>query len=366
MSKHNKVKIGICGCGWIAENAHIPALIKNGHVEITSVFDFDLNRSINIANKFKIKSYFDSFDDFLNSDIDAVIISTPNYSHGEYILRTLEKGKHVLCEKPFTVFLEETKEIITLANKNKKIVMPGFVNRFRYDIEKMRQIILDNDIGDIKKIEAGWVRRSGVPRPGTWFTNKKLSGGGVLIDLGSHIIDLCLMLLSDKNIKEKALTTSYNYTNNSELSASWFKRDTKNNLTIDVEESALSEIVFQDKVLLQVKLSWLASKEGDFTYFKIYGENGEVELKTLFGFSNDRLWEGDSLFIKKDNESKTIYFNKEENNAMLAFSSMMTYFINSINGEDMNFLNLEDAYNTVNLIEQLYQCEVKKLDPLEI
>lgn len=351
------VKIGLVGCGWIAENGHVPAFKLLRNAEIIAVFDIDIGRALRLATKFGIENFFDSFNDFLQSGVDAVVITTPNYTHAKYALEALENGKHVLCEKPFTVLSSETEKIIKIAQKNRRVVIPGFVSRFRDDVKKMYEIVLNN-VGKIRRVEAGWIRKAGVPRPGTWFTSKELSGGGVLIDLGSHIIDLCLMLTGTKEIKDISLLTSYNYLKNSASSARWFTADYAYSLPIDVEDNAVADIEFCDRTKIQVKLSWSAPVRGDQTYFSIFGDDGVVELKTLFGFSNQRLWQDDILTIKRGSQVETLCLNTVNNKTVDAFYNMAEFFVNAIaQGDDCGYLTLADGYNTVKLIESLYSCE---------
>ncbi|EPR10817.1 Gfo/Idh/MocA family protein [Ruminiclostridium papyrosolvens] len=354
----DSIKIGIAGCGWIAQNAHIPAFQTIRGVEIISVFDNDIQKTNNVTKKFNIKKAYDNYEDFLESEIDAVVISTPNYTHGDFSIKALQKGKHVLCEKPITIHSKDAADIIRVAHENKRVFMPGFVNRFREDIKKMDEIISKGEIGEIKKIKAGWIRKSGVPRPGTWFTNKELSGGGVLIDLGPHILDLCLMLLKENRVKDIMFKASRNYNSDKDKGASWFDTGEFQNSVIDVEDTIISNIIFENDTVIELNLCWMAPVKGDHTYFDVQGSKGTLKLKTLFGFSNDRLWDKDSIAVSKlDGFRNEVVFDRRTNNALTAFDGLTRYFVSTIRGEMPSFLTPEDGYNTVNLIERLYMTE---------
>lgn len=351
------LKIGLAGCGWIATNGHIPAFSKLKNIELLSVFDIDILRARDLAEQFKISNYFNNYNAFLQSGIDAVIITTPNYTHGVYTLAALENRKHVLCEKPFTIHSEQAEKISELSEKNNVVVMPAFVNRFRDEIKIMSKQILEN-LGDIKQVDAGWIRKSGVPRPGTWFTNKELSGGGVLIDLGSHIVDLCLMITGMKQIRNLSLRTSYGMSEGFKNSASWFSADYNSVLPINVEDFAAADIEFNDNTGIHIKLSWQAPVTGDCTYFNVVGSEGSLNLKTLFGFSNERLWKNDMIIINSINKSESFYLDGNLNKSSEAFSEMAQQFIKKIlQGESTCCLSHRDGYNTVRLIEELYNVE---------
>ncbi len=354
----NTIRIGIVGCGWIAEYGHIPAfkLLKN--VEIVSAYDIDMTRADKLAKTFGIKHVCEDYGRFLTSGLDAVIISTPNYSHSEYALAAIEHDKHVLCEKPFTISLSETQKLLTAAETHNTVILPGFVNRFRDDIKQLMESI-HTHIGTIRKIDAGWIRKDGAPRPGTWFTSKNMAGGGVLIDLGSHIVDLCLMIAGPQTIQDASLQTYYQLTNQS-TSASWFNCAYDHDLPINVEDTAVVDVNFCSHLDLQIKLSWLAPVDGDYTYFSVYGDHGRVELKTLFGFSDQRRWKEDTITISKNNDVETIPLVTPCHKAADAFYHMGRFFIDQItNDTPADTITIHDGYNTVDLIERLYACENK-------
>lgn len=353
------LKIGLAGCGWIAANGHIPAFRKLENVELESVFDIDISRAKSLAANCGIGKFYDNYNEFLQSGIDAVVVTTPNHTHGAYALQAIENGKHVLCEKPFTISSIEAEKIVRAAEKNKKVVMPAFVNRFRQDVQAMKDMI-DRYAGDIKQVNAGWIRKSGVPRPGTWFTSRELSGGGVLIDLGSHIVDLCLMITGMKPIKDISLHTSYSMADNFRTSASWFAADYNSDLPVDVEDSADADVEFADKTGMHIKLSWQAPVKADYTYFNVVGSEGSVELKTLFGFSNQRLWKDDLLTFTVNGKTEAISLNTSVNKTLEAFYMMAKQFSSRIiNCDNPEFLTHKDGYNTVRLIEKLYGSEIK-------
>ncbi|HEX3030296.1 MAG TPA: Gfo/Idh/MocA family oxidoreductase [Clostridia bacterium] len=356
MLSSNVVRVGIAGCGWIAENAHIPALRKVDNVEVTSLFDLSTERAANLAAKYDISGVYQDYDSFLTSGVDAVVICTPNHTHAELSIKALKSGVHVLCEKPVAINFEEISNIVAAAKSRGKIFVPGFVNRFREDIQYINELVLKNEIGRINCVKAGWIRKNGMPRPGTWFTNKRYSGGGVLIDLGSHIIDICLMLLKDKTPEKAVLHTGYD-ANAFNASANWFVTGEKGELPVDVESAALAEVELTGGTSMEVELSWSKPVENDYTYFNLYGDSGEIQLKTLFGFSSNRLWKEDILTVKKNSKIKEVNLNRETNNSKKAFEVLADYYIRRIRGEKSDFLNEDDGVKAVRLIEELYKSE---------
>lgn len=343
------LKVGVIGCGWITEKAHIPAIQGVEGASIESICDPDKDRMEYISEQFGIVHRFHDVNKFFESDIDAVIIASPNSTHSLYSDMALNSNKHVLCEKPVALSASQYKKTLEVAHRNNKIILPAFVNRFRPDISKLNEIISSNDLGKLCKVEAAWVRKSGVPRPGTWITNKSLSGGGVLADLGSHIFDICLMNIENKENPEiKLRNVEKHYDSNS---AVWCERNNKAALKVDVETAASGEIQFNNGVILDFELSWDRDVKGDYTTFTFIYERGRISLDTLFGFSNNPLY--DSIHICLD-DSEIIKMDIKSGYADIAFKRQAEYFVNSVSKNRTDYLSPVDGYYTVNIIERIY------------
>ncbi len=356
-----KIEIGIAGVGWIATNAHIPALLNNENVTIKAVYDTCFERAEKVYSQFGIKQAFQEFQPFLECGLDGVIIATPNYTHVSYSKAALEHKVSVLCEKPTAFKAEEVEEIKNLAKNNGVFYMPGLVNRWRQDIQTIHKLILNGQLGQLKEVSGGWIRKFGVPRPGTWFTNRNCSGGGVLTDLGSHVIDICSSFLgSESSVEEYQLTTSRC---NEEMlkdrgAASWFQRDEEKEFELDVEDTAVARIKFSDGKKMNVNLSWLAPVKADCTYFKLRGTKGQAILKTLFGFSNERLWEKDTLEYESNGVKKVMTFQPDDNHSRCAFQQMLSYYVNALIEGKTGFHDFSISYMTVSIIENLYREEI--------
>lgn len=357
---NGKVEIGIAGCGWIAGHAHIPALLKNKNVIIKAVFDTCMENALQACKDFSIRNAFFEFQEFLECGLDAVIITSPNHTHVNYTLEAIAHKINVLCEKPVAVKEEEVRKIMQLAEKQGVIYVPGFVNRWRQDIKTMCEWIQSGRLGTIEQVDGGWLRKSGVPRPGSWFTNRDLAGGGVLADLGSHIIDICSMFLGMQKPVDFELITSRCYAQKTKHTgaAGWFQKDETCRYERNVEDSAIAHVTFEDHTSMNVNLSWMAPVCADYTYFKIKGSRGQAMLKTLFGFSNERLYKQDLLQFNIGGVLETVSFSSHENNTKCAFSEMLCYFTNAVIHNKTGFTNSLDALNTVAIIENLYKKEV--------
>jgi predicted dehydrogenase len=353
-----RVNIGIIGGGWIAEHAHIPILMQKENVNVAAVFDENTERLHKLCDKFSIPGACHTINDFLRCGLDGAIISTPNYTHYTYTMKMLDEGIGVLCEKPVALNTAEVQDIIQKAGRSGVVYIPGFVNRWRQEMQMAYREVERGTIGNVEKIEAGWLRKSGVPRPGTWFTLKKYAGGGVLVDLGSHVLDLCLMFLGNSKPVKYQLTTSpcRKEELNQTGGASWFARKESAGLDIDVEKSAIIDVVCENEIQIKANLSWKAPVEADCTYFKMCGSRGKLDIRTLFGFSQERLWQEDSLIIESSGEKKILHLDPE-NSTWKAFDEMLSHFADALAGRETDIVTPKDALKVVSLTECLYAHE---------
>jgi len=350
-----EIKIGLIGGGWIADKAHIPAFLRLPQVTISGIYEPDAQRAAVLAGKFRIPCTYESLNELLQSDVHAVVVSTPNHTHYTIALQALEHGKHVLCEKPVVLSVREMEKIMHAASMQGKVFMPAFVNRFRDDIVLLSNLLAEGRLGVIQSVQAGWVRKNGIPRPGTWITNRQLSGGGVLVDLGSHLLDICLMMLKERKPLCADVRMEHNYEDDTPHSARLIQYEAVQPLAIDVERSVNAAVDFEKDIRLSVELSWAAPVANDFTYFHIAGTKGYLNLKTLFGFSKDRMYVQDRCLMRTRGHSPVeIALDPLRNAQQHAFERMAAHFVDCIAGEAVPLITMEDGLRTVSLIEMLY------------
>lgn len=196
--KNGKVQIGIIGCGGIATGSHAPSLKQleaDGQCVLVGCADVVPAAAQAMAQKFEIPRAFTDYQDLLALDgLDAVTIATPPFVHKEATVAALRAGKDVLCEKPMAMNVAEAKEMLAVARETGRVLTIGHGGRFSAAAQAIHQRIAAGDLGDIYYGKASALRRRGVPSRGV-FTVKRLNGGGPLIDIGVHALDLVLWLM---------------------------------------------------------------------------------------------------------------------------------------------------------------------------
>lgn len=184
-----KIKIGIIGVGNIAE-FHIRNYLADSRCELYAFCDINEENLKAKGEKHGISRLYTDKDEMLKecSELDAVSVCTWNATHAECTIAALNAGKHVICEKPMAMNAEEAKAMKDAAERNNKLLMIGFVRRYGKDCGVTKDFIDSGDFGELYYAKATYLRRAGAP--GGWFGRKEYSGGGPLIDLGVHVIDL--------------------------------------------------------------------------------------------------------------------------------------------------------------------------------
>lgn len=190
-----QTKVAVIGCGNIAKNAHVPSYSKNPAARIEYLVDINPEKAQTLKEQYgceNAKVITDYRQALADPAVDAVSVCLPNSLHMPVTVDALNAGKHVLCEKPISVSLENAIKMKEAADKNGRILNIGVVNRFNTAVNKIREMIENGELGEVYHVYASFRSHRSIPGLGGWFTTKAMSGGGVLIDWGVHFLDLIL------------------------------------------------------------------------------------------------------------------------------------------------------------------------------
>lgn len=207
------IGVGIIGCGRIAQERHLPEYAANPNARIVGVFDLNQERAGEIAQKYGAKAYT-SYEELLaDPQIQAVSVCSANSSHAQHTIAALNAGKHVLCEKPMAVTLEECRNMLDAATRNGKYLMIGQNQRLTKAHVMAKNMVEDGVIGRVITFRTtfghgGPETWSIDPGKNTWFFDPKRAAMGVMADLGVHKTDLIQFLLSQKVVETTACLTT--------------------------------------------------------------------------------------------------------------------------------------------------------------
>lgn len=285
-SSKQPIRVGLVGAGTIGD-VHLRAYSQIPAVQIVAIADAQPERLEQFGRIFNVPDhYVDYLDLIARDDIDAISVCTPNQYHAPITIAALEAGKHVLCEKPLARSYAEGRGMVDAAGKAGRILKVAFNHRERGDVKVLKSYIDVGELGHIYHAKATWMRRSGIPGVGGWFTSKEMAGGGPLIDLGVHVLDMALYLLGEPKVASVSAATY------SELGprgrGNWGEYRLTGSGGYEVEDLATAFIRMVDGSTLLLEASWAVyGKSADDFGVTLFGTNGgaEIEVKN-YGWEN--------------------------------------------------------------------------------
>ena len=273
-----KLKIGIIGTGNIS-NVHIQAYLKNPNVELYAFCDINEEQLKSMAEKYHItRTYTDVHEMLKLKELDAVSVCVWNANHCPCTIAALNAGKHVLCEKPMALNAKEAEMMKEAAEKNGKLLMIGFVRRYGNDCEVLQDFINSDFFGEMYYAKATYLRRNG--NPCGWFGDKSRSGGGPLIDLGVHVIDLVRYLMGNpKPVSVYGVTYQKLFNRPNVKMSSMYKSVSATDHDIcDVEDLASALIRFDNGATLSIEASFSLNLKSDEGKIELFGTKGGAKL----------------------------------------------------------------------------------------
>ena len=249
-----KIKIGIIGCGGIANGKHMPSLSKLPDVEMVAFCDLIVEKAEKAKEKYgtpDAKVYTDYQELLKDPSIEVIHVCTPNRSHALITIDSLHAGKHVMCEKPMAKTAADARKMVEAARKTGKKLTIGYQHRHKPESLYVKSVIDRGDLGEIYFAKAFAIRRRGTPNWGV-FLNEYEQGGGPLIDIGTHSLDLTLYLMNNYEPK-MVVGTKYKKVNNPECGNPWGGWAPGANT---LEDSAFGFIVMKNGATIILESSW--------------------------------------------------------------------------------------------------------------
>lgn len=276
-----KTKIGVIGCGTIANSAHIPSYMNNDDVEIKYFCDIIPERAEKAVKDYGVGTAVKDYHDVINDpEIDAISVCTPNYAHAEISIAALEAGKHVLCEKPAARTYAEACKMQKAKHESGKLLKIGVVNRFNDGVNHIRDLIQEGALGDVYHVYVSFRAHRSIPGIGGDFTRKDVAGGGALIDWGVHYLDIVMYCLGDPQAKTVSAEVfsklgkdikNYTYVN------MWAEDRADFDGVYDVDDS-ITALVRTEGPVFTVHGAWAQNIGETEQYIDFMGDKGGIRL----------------------------------------------------------------------------------------
>jgi len=347
-----KLKIGIIGCGGIANGKHMPNLAKIKEVEMVAFCDIVIERAEEAKAKYgteDAKVYLDYHDLLKDETIDIVHVLTPNREHAPITIDALEAGKHVMCEKPMAKTAAEAQAMLDAAKRTGKKLTIGYQNRQRPEIMHMKKMCDAGDLGDIYFARVLATRRRGVP---TWgvFIDKDAQGGGALIDIGTHSLDLTLWCMDNYEVESVLGSTHYELGKRPNAANPWGPWDPEK---MNVEDSAFGFIKMKNGATLILESSWALNITNPRTgTCFLAGTEGGIDFEDGMRINGE---ENSKLYIKKvDMKTKGADFYEGKNGESPSYRDMRQWIDAIINDTDPCVLP-EQALVVSQILEAIYK-----------
>ncbi len=306
-----KFRVAFIGCGGIA-GTHIKALKKMPDVEIVAGCDIKPERLEWFTKETGSTNTFAKWDDMLkNIEIDGVSVCTPNGVHAPATLAASKAGKHVIVEKPMAMTPKECEKMIAAAKDAKKKLVIGFQYRYHPSTQALTRAREAGQFGNIMFVKCQALRRRGIPNWGV-FGQKKLQGGGPMIDIGVHVIEMAHYFMgSPKPVAATGNTWTYLGDKKSDVASGWANWDYK---TYTVEDLAIGHIRFENGAILQIEASFAAHIEKDIWNFTVMGDKGGCswDPAAIFTDRDGTMWNSTATYTGHS-DFDSMFFSKLRN-----------------------------------------------------
>jgi predicted dehydrogenase len=267
--------------GW-AGHQHADAYAKLPGVELAGIAGLERPVRTALAERHGVERHVDQWEELLEDEsLDVVSVAVPTFLHAPITVAALERGLHVLSEKPIARTVEEAEAMVAAAQSAGRVLDVAFNHRQRGDIQTLKALVDAGRLGRLYYAKAWWLRRTGIPNLGSWFTRAEHSGGGPLLDIGVHVLDSALYLLGQPRVTTVSASTydllgsaGFGSSPNSDKTGATDAR------TFDVEDLATAFLRLDDGATLLVEASWAAHRTaGDEFGITLYGTEGGAELR---------------------------------------------------------------------------------------
>lgn len=277
------LRVAVVGLGW-AGRQHLESYANIEGIEIVGLAGKEQDLLATLGAEYQISNLFADWEDLVAlPGLDAVSIAVPTMLHAPIAIAALQRGLHVLSEKPVARNGIEGQSMVDAAQRAGRVLDVAFNHRRRGDVQALKEIIDSGDLGRAYFAKASWLRRSGIPKLGSWFTNREMSGGGPLADIGVHVLDYALYLLGEPKVLSASAAT---YAELGPRGRGGDARPTADTSLspFEVEDFATAFLRLEGGGTLLLEAGWAAYRaKDDLMNFSVFGTEGGAEISRVGG-----------------------------------------------------------------------------------
>ncbi|NLN40781.1 MAG: Gfo/Idh/MocA family oxidoreductase [Clostridiales bacterium] len=340
-----KVTVAVIGCGAIARDAHMPSYANNPMAEVKYVVDIKPEKAKALGEKYRVPHIITDYREILQDpEVEAVSVCTPNDTHAPITIDCLNAGKNVLCEKPAAINADLVRKMKEAADRNGKILNIGVVNRFNTAVNHIKDMIEAGELGKVYHIYCSFRQHRSIPGLGGWFTNKKVAGGGVLIDWGVHFLDLIFYCINPKKVLAVSSSTY------SEL-----VKDLKDYTYVDMwagppdydgvydVEEFVTGLIRTDGPTISFNGAWAQNIGESAMFIEFLGDKGGIKLEYGGNFTFYTTKNGILQEIKPSYQTKNMFYEEIDS------------FLKSTIANRKNRANVDNILITAETMDAIYE-----------
>ena len=334
-------KVAVIGAGAIGQD-HVSSFKLHPDFEVVAVADVSAERGRETAERFGIPDVFTDYKKLLaRTDIDVVSIGVPNYLHATVALDALKAGKNVMLDKPMATNAKDAAKLEAEARKRGLLFMVGQNFRFNGDTQTAKQVVDSGELGEIYHAKTSWSRRAGIPRIGSWFTQKRFAGGGCTYDIGVHALDRCLYLMGEFDAAAVSGQTFAKFGPRGLGNGGWGKSEIDPKATFDVDDLSIALIKLKSGRTVLLETSWAA-----------HGPVVDVNSTQLFGTEAGLILPPVQIF----KQTKMGYATQlVDPLPPLVDTNRMVHFIDCLLGKAKPFVKPAESVAVQKILDAIYQ-----------
>ena len=278
--KKEQYNVAVIGAGAIGQD-HLKSFGLHPAAKVVALAEVSPERGREAADTFNVPDLVTDYKELLKrDDIDIVSIALPNYLHAPVGLEALQAGKNVMIDKPIATNAADAQKLVDEANKQGTLLMVGQNNRMTETMQTAKQLITRGDLGEVYHAKTAMLRASGIPRIGSWFTQKQFAGGGCVYDIGVHALDRALFLMGEFEAESVSGKTYAQFGPRGLGDGNWGKGEIDPNKPFDVDDLAIALIKLKSGRTVLLEASWAGFLD-NYDGTQIFGTQGGLKFPPL-------------------------------------------------------------------------------------